>query len=209
MPQTSSVAVEDQLAAYRFPVLVVMSGLPGTGKSYVSRKLARSLQAVVVESDRVRKALFPRPNYGPTESVITHGACRRLIGAILFGGRCAIYDATNLIEFQRRTIYALARVCCARLFIVQTTAPQEEVLRRLEQRKRQPDGSSDADWEVYQRLAVSQEPIARNHLSLDTTEDVSDALHQLEQLIRRAGTTADWSQPKTEGEIGGNKGLPR
>jgi uncharacterized protein len=209
MLQPSRLSVEDQPAAYQFAVLVAMSGLPGTGKSYVSQTLARSLQAVVVESDRVRKTLFPQPNYGATENAITHGACRRLISSILLAGHCAIYDATNLIEFQRRTIYALVRACRARLIVVQTTASQEQVLQRLELRKRVPAGSSDADWDVYVRLAASQEPIAREHVSLDTTRDLSDALRQLEHMILRAGTSSEWSQPMTEGEVGGNNRAPR
>lgn len=39
--------------------LVVMTGLPGTGKSAVARAIAAPLDAIVIDKDVVRAALFP------------------------------------------------------------------------------------------------------------------------------------------------------
>ena len=50
------------------PSLIVVSGLPGTGKSYFSNKLAERLPLIILESDALRKALFPSPSYSPQES---------------------------------------------------------------------------------------------------------------------------------------------
>ena len=46
------------------PSLVVVSGLPGTGKSFFCRKLAERLPFVVLASDALRKVLFPCPVIG-------------------------------------------------------------------------------------------------------------------------------------------------
>lgn len=43
------------------PAFIVVSGLPGTGKSYFCRKLAERLQFIILESDALRKALFSSP----------------------------------------------------------------------------------------------------------------------------------------------------
>jgi adenylylsulfate kinase len=40
-------------------MLILMAGLPGTGKSTVARELAERLEAVVLSKDVVRHALFP------------------------------------------------------------------------------------------------------------------------------------------------------
>ena len=43
---------------YYNPVLIVMSGLPGTGKTYISRRIKDLTDVVLLESDLVRKILF-------------------------------------------------------------------------------------------------------------------------------------------------------
>ena len=43
------------------PLLVMLVGPPGTGKSRLARRLGAALDAQVVESDRVRKQLFAEP----------------------------------------------------------------------------------------------------------------------------------------------------
>lgn len=43
------------------PIFIAISGLAGTGKSFVSQKLAAKLPLAVIESDELRKVLFPRP----------------------------------------------------------------------------------------------------------------------------------------------------
>ena len=40
-------------------MLIVMAGLPGTGKSAIARGLARALPAVILDKDSIRAALFP------------------------------------------------------------------------------------------------------------------------------------------------------
>ena len=59
----------------RDPALVVISGLPGTGKSQFARELQRRTGAVVLESDALRRLLFEKPSYSWQES-------RRLFAAI-------------------------------------------------------------------------------------------------------------------------------
>ena len=58
------------------PFLVVLSGLPGTGKSHFARQLAQRLPLVVVGSDRTRKALIPAPEYTKEEHLRVFSACR-------------------------------------------------------------------------------------------------------------------------------------
>jgi len=46
------------------PAFIAVSGLPGTGKSYFCRRLVERLPSIILESDALRKELFPQPLCG-------------------------------------------------------------------------------------------------------------------------------------------------
>ncbi len=167
------------------PVLIMMSGLPGSGKSHLSRMLAERVRAVVIESDVVRKALFRQPCYSADESAAVHRACQQLMRRLLTRGVRIIFDATNLVEFQREAIYNVARGSGAQLLIVRTVAPQEIVHQRLERRREGADSASDADWRIYRRMARREQEIRKPHVRVDTTQDLEDAVRKVMRVLRR------------------------
>ena len=64
-------------------VFIIVSGLPGAGESYFCSKLIERLPFIILESDVLRKALFPSPSYSPQESSRLFGAVRLLIERLL------------------------------------------------------------------------------------------------------------------------------
>lgn len=180
------------------PVLVVMTGLPGSGKSYVAERLAAALPAIVVEADRVRKFLFPQPKYTGWENGMVHRASQRVMERLLRQGVSVIADATNLIGFHRRLLYRLAERAGARVVVVETVAPEETIRQRLKEREQRPGSASDADWLVYTRLAQNAEPVERSHFRMDTSgpiEGTSSILQAIESAMN--GATSDGEQEGT------------
>src|SRR5207302_11295503 len=84
------------------PLLVLLVGAPGTGKSRLARRLGVALDAQIVESDRVRKQLFAEPRYTGGEHAAVYGWCHTVLRSVLVVGRRVIFDATNLEERTRR-----------------------------------------------------------------------------------------------------------
>ena len=170
------------------PVLILISGLPGTGKSYLARKLAEWEPFVVLEADSVRKTLFPQPTYTAWESHWVHCTIHALIRKFLAQGLRVIYDATNLVEHHREMVYQIADNAGARLVIVVTVAPEEVVEERLRHRRegrRDPDDISDATWQIYRRMAQQQQPIRRNHLVVDTSQEMDQAIRRVLRVARK------------------------
>ena len=169
------------------PVFVIVSGLPGTGKSHFSRKLAEQLPSVILESDTLRKRLYPSPTYSAQESHRLFNACHRLIEELLDNGITVILDATNLVEQHRERLYHISQRLEAKLIIVRVEAPREVILQRLQGRSRGIDrgDNSDADSGVYQRMRARAERIRRNHFVVDTSRDITPVVDKIVRAARR------------------------
>ena len=183
--------VEERLAntheTTAWPVLIMLCGLPATGKSYLARRLVERMPFVIVETDFARKTLSPSPTYSAQESNLVHDVCHALMEKLLKRGARVIFDATNLLEFHREKVYRLAKSTAAKLVVVQTVASETVVRERLEKRKvaRDPADISDANWAIYQRMASVQQPIGHPHLTIDTSGDLEAALNKILRMIQK------------------------
>ena len=164
-----------------WPVLVVICGLPGTGKSFLARKIAGRMPAVIVESDFVRKTLFAQPTYAGAESVWVHRIAHVTIERLLKSGHRVIYDATNLSEWFREKTYHIADRAGAGLVVVVTVAPERVARERLLKRfqARDPDDLSDATVAVYERFKRRVEPVRHPHIVVDTSRDIRRAVSRI------------------------------
>ncbi len=161
------------------PIFIAVSGLPGTGKSYFCGKLAERLPFIILESDALRKALFPLPSYSPQESSRLFGAVRLLIERLLKKGNSLILDATNLSERHREYLYSIAYRLGVRLVLVRVEAPPWIVRERLKARRENLGSKSDAGWAIYQRMRPSVQKIRRNHYAVDTARDITPVLDKI------------------------------
>jgi predicted kinase len=169
------------------PAFVVVSGLPGTGKSYFCARLAERLPFVILESDALRKALFSPPSYSPQESARLFRALHLLIERLLKKGIPLILDATNLSERDREHLYNIADRLNAHLILVRVEAPPELVYQRLKARKNGGDSAdnSDADWEVYRKMKPTVEKISRKHYAVDSSRDITSVLNKIIREVNR------------------------
>jgi len=167
------------------PAFIVVSGLPGTGKSYFCRKLAERLPFVVLESDVLRKILFSQPSYSLLESARLFRAINLLIEKLLKKGISLILDATNLSERYREQLHNIADRLDAKLILVRVEAPPEVVRQRLIARQEYLENKSDADWEVYQRMKSTVQKIRHNHFAVDTSRDITPVLDKIIREVRR------------------------
>ena len=169
------------------PVLVMLTGLPGTGKSNLAGQLAEVLPFAIVESDQVRKILFPQCEYTGEESQWVHRTCHALMDKLLMKGVRVIYDATNLHERHRELVYRLADAREVKLIVVKVVSPEAVASQRLRHRQgdvKDDDDVSDADVKVYRRMSRSVDPIRRNHVVVDTSRDLRPAITKLLRLMR-------------------------
>jgi len=148
----------------RRPTLVLVGGLPGTGKSTLARGLVSRANFELIRADVVRKELAGLPSaapsppeararlYSPEANERTYAECLRRTEALLFEGKRVLVDATFREEKHRQAFLDMAaRWAVPALFLV-THADPETVRQRLQQRT---GDASDADWQIFQQMAAS------------------------------------------------------
>jgi predicted kinase len=182
----AGLALSPPVSGERPPVLLILTGLPGTGKTHLARALCKAAPFTLVGSDPLRAALFETPAYTPHENHAVYSAVDALLRRLLGERRDVIYDAVNLSEWRRAGLRQLAGDAGAHPLTVLTTAPPYLVWLRLADRREeeQPPGSSDADWQIYKKLAPRMGRVEHPHILVDTGRDIDHALDRILRQIR-------------------------
>jgi len=161
----------------RRPCLVLVGGLPGTGKSTLARGLGAAAGFTVIATDHVRKELagvlpateasapFGEGLYTPEWNDRTYAECSRRAAAALSRGQRVVVDASFREEDRRLDFLRLARASGVPGLLFCCQAERDQVRRRLAMRR---GDVSDADWDIYLRAAgaweqPTQETLRQSH----------------------------------------------
>jgi predicted kinase len=159
--------------------LVVMSGLPLSGKTYFVNKMNRFRPGKFqqVNSHTVRPVVVKymgrrKPAYDLPEHLATFEVCRRLLLLILKNGWPVIADATNLSEKYRAWALDAGRKSGAEIL----TVFMEVTDGTAQNRFREKVSESSATYETYMQLKSEAEPTnlcSTNYLVVNSEADIS------------------------------------
>lgn len=183
----------------RSPVVVIMQGLSGSGKSAIAEWICENHSSILTRSDIERKRLFGlwgaashvrrQGNLYATE--VTETLYRQTLADIvrssLAAGLSIVVDATFLKRWQRDFYRQLSESAGADFVIVQTQASQQTLRNRITLRQQASSDPSDATIEVMQRQAEVQEALAEDELSSTVVIDTekSNYLADLKIALQR------------------------
>lgn len=160
-----------QLASPSQPVLFLMHGFSGSGKTYISSNLMQRWPAIRVRSDVERKRLLGLASTESTRSDIGAGAYsqasneatyRRLFesaATALDAGFSVIVDAASLQQRQRHLFRELATARGVPFVILDCVVPTIELRRRLRERIASGADASEANDAVLDEQLQRAEPL--------------------------------------------------
>ena len=168
-------------------MLVVISGLPGTGKSTVGEAVARRSGAVWLSVDEVEDAhLGVGLPSDWTTGVAAYEAVAAAAAENLRLGHVVIVDAVNDGEPARDTWRRAADAASAPLVFVLLTPPREPEHRlRLRGRTRRLSHQSEPTWEQVQARAQKYESWRDPPVLIDSGQPVGVVVDEVAAIVRR------------------------
>ncbi len=181
------------------PCMVLVAGLPGTGKSVLARGLRETGSFAWIRSDEVRKRLAGLDPLASGQSKLgegiyskewsdrTYAAClERAAEVCLTGGR-ALVDATFVDASRRKAFVEAAIAWGVPTHMLVVSAPPDLVRQRLAARRNDP---SDATWDVYEAARARWSPIdpmlCRTN-QIDASGSAREMLSDAARALGRAG----------------------
>lgn len=193
-------ALAERLCAPGPRVLVVMSGLSGSGKSTIAQWLAEALGGIRLRSDVERKRLFGlAPDarsdgsiYGAAATRATYERLAGLARMVIAAGLPVVVDAAFLKRDERATFRALAAELGARHRLLVCEAPPDVLRARVAARAAQGSDPSEAGLEVLRRQFGWRQPLADDELGDACCVDTSAA-----DWMEQVDALADWPELRT------------
>jgi aminoglycoside phosphotransferase family enzyme/predicted kinase len=170
------------------PVVLIVGGLMGTGKSTLAAKLSETLGVDSISTDLVRHSILGPSNvpanygeghYQPDMRSRVYDELLRQAGEQLEDRQSIILDGTFLTGSLRRRAYDLGYRHGAVSLHVQCTCPRQIACARIQHRRDTGQSESEARADLYDIQARDyQPPLASDpSITVDTTQAMSQQLH--------------------------------
>ncbi len=161
--------------------LIVLSGLPVSGKSHIGEKVADKFNFNIVRSDEIRNHYFPTKVYGlhfkysGGVSQIIYDYCFLKIENQLLKDVNTIFDATFLHYNGWKKLLEIAKVLDIEILIINTKCDDETAQNRLSEREQMDigmyDHSSEAKSNIYN---IMKGKLENSKTYIDISQDYKD-----------------------------------
>ncbi len=148
-------------------MIIIVFGLPGSGKSYFASRLAKRLEATYVSSDVVRKQLFTVRKYTGEEKMKVYNEMIREMKEAIQQGKDIVLDATFYKENIRNEFKETAEAFKEKIIFIEVWADQKIILKRLSMKREH----SEADFSVHLHIKKVFEPLKSDHVIIQSTQE--------------------------------------
>ncbi len=155
-------------------MIVIVFGLPGSGKSYFASRLAGMLNAQYINSDRIRKEMLKERTYTIKEKLSVYNEMLSRFIEVDRQNKNVVLDATFYKNEIRRNFVNKAGGNKSIRFI-EVIADESLIRERLKKARE----DSEADFEIYKNIKEEWDPMDEPHLVLKSTnENIDEMLYK-------------------------------
>jgi predicted kinase len=161
-------------------MILIVFGLPGTGKSYFAKHIAEEVEAVHLNTDVVRKKSGLQGQYDEKTKETVYELLLKEMTAHVSEKRNVIVDGTFQKRKTRDRFLDKSKQLGQQVFFIEMKAGDETVKQRMKSEREY----SEADYQVYLRIKHSFEPMEQAHLVLwSDKEDIDELVKQAKKHI--------------------------
>lgn len=157
-------------------MIIIVFGLPGSGKSFFAERLAEKLDAKRLSTDALRKRRFPDPDYSEQEKMQVYGMLIQAVRLNMRDYPMIILDGTFYKKEIRETFSWTAGKMGDDIKYIEVKADEELIRRRTNNEREE----SDADYKAYLKVKEEFEPMRDTHLVLKSSDD------NIDEMLERA-----------------------
>ncbi len=159
-------------------MVIIVSGLPGSGKSYFASHLAEVVKGVHLKSDEVRRELEKMGVYDQQSKFQVYQKLISQMEEVVSSGNHVILDATFHKVSSRKMAIDKMESLQQDYYWFYLEADEEVIHRRVTKDR----ADSEANYRVYEQLKAEMDPIQIPHLTLDSSDN------NPERLLEKAKT---------------------
>jgi len=145
-------------------MVVIVFGLPGSGKSYFASRLAKRIDADYINSDRLRKEMFKMRTYSRQEKESVYKTMLQRMKQDVAQNKNVVLDAT-FHKKEKRKPFIKEMKTKGGIYFIEIVAEEGIIRERLKGKRRY----SEADFKVYKIISSENEPLPESHVVLQST----------------------------------------
>lgn len=154
--------------------VIVIFGLPGTGKSYFAERLAKKIGAIYLSSDRIRTELDDRHDYSLSGKMKVYDRMLELTAQWLKIKDTVVLDGTFYLRSIREKARNQLKRLGAHVLFLEIKADKSLVAERLSRKR----AYSEANIEVFEKLEKQAERMCEPHFVIHSND------HNIDDMLR-------------------------
>lgn len=177
------------------PVLILVHGLPGTGKSTIAQAISDQLGFALLQTDAIRASVsgpsgglqgFNEGHYRPENRLRVYETMHEQAQNLLSHGTSVVLDGTYLAASLRSDAAHLATQQHAAFLVVHCRCPDEIAVQRINTRARSGASLSETRPEFFDQQRQAEEPDLpeQSPLAVDTSSGTAEPLRSVFEAIR-------------------------